>query len=330
MIYFISEILTDNLKFQEGQMISIPGIYSVVYMVSPSFSGSTLLSYLISSHTQVTTIGERNKFWRKMFVNHPVGSQTCSCGEDFKECDYWVDLKQFIEKEIPPQLLKVDFSDFYLFTNHYLARLGAKVCRSLAKKNHLDRLSWPFKNRFRAILDENFYLIKYILKKNGACYFLDSSKNPYHVMYLDSHPQISVKVIQIFRDGRGYLHSSLKRSPARSVEEICEEWNFILQRNQEILSMWGGGILNVKYENLCLFPKKELIDIFKFLDLEPSGFTTNFSTENVHIMGNNEMRLVKFSGIRNEEVWRNQLTKKQLNIFEKISGELNYKIGYTT
>ena len=56
----------------------------LTYILAPSHSGSTLLSLLLSSHPDVTTVGEIN-----VSALDDPSRYLCSCGEPLRECDFW-------------------------------------------------------------------------------------------------------------------------------------------------------------------------------------------------------------------------------------------------
>src|SRR5690606_37344402 len=53
------------------------------YIASPSFSGSTLLTFLLNAHPDVCTVGE-------LKAGMPDGyNYVCSCGVPLGQCDFW-------------------------------------------------------------------------------------------------------------------------------------------------------------------------------------------------------------------------------------------------
>lgn len=58
----------------------------LVYIVSPSHSGSTLLDLLLNAHSQMASVGELKKFGTVTLT----GDRPCSCGEKpLSGCDFW-------------------------------------------------------------------------------------------------------------------------------------------------------------------------------------------------------------------------------------------------
>ena len=65
----------------------------LVYIASPSYSGSTLLTFLLNAHRDVATMGELK--WG------PIDLETycCSCGELLTACPFWQDVARRVEAE---------------------------------------------------------------------------------------------------------------------------------------------------------------------------------------------------------------------------------------
>src|SRR5947208_1570085 len=55
-----------------------------VYVMAHSFSGSTLLSFLLGAHPEVATVGE-------MYISPAFNTEgyLCSCGEPIDGCPFW-------------------------------------------------------------------------------------------------------------------------------------------------------------------------------------------------------------------------------------------------
>lgn len=83
----------------------------------------------------------------------------------------------------------------------------------------------------------------------------------------------------------------------------------------------------VRYESLCAEPETTLTRIFEFFGLDPMRVELDFRSVEHHILGNS-MRLGSSSDIRLDEKWRSQLTDADLNIFDRIAGKFNRRLGY--
>ena len=59
----------------------------LIYIMSPSYSGSTLLTMLLAQHPQIASIGEL-----KATAMGPMDNYQCSCGEPLLQCGFWREL----------------------------------------------------------------------------------------------------------------------------------------------------------------------------------------------------------------------------------------------
>jgi hypothetical protein len=88
-------------------------------------------------------------------------------------------------------------------------------------------------------------------------------------------------------------------------------------------------IFEVRYEALCSNPELELSRLCNFFGVE---FTPNillFPQSVRHAVGGNPMRFDNSNRkIELREHWRNELSEKQLEEFDRVGGELNRSLGY--
>ena len=63
-------------------------VENLVYIMAHSFSGSTLLTYLMAMHPQISTIGEL-----KASPREDTDKYICSCGKSIKECHFWKNVR---------------------------------------------------------------------------------------------------------------------------------------------------------------------------------------------------------------------------------------------
>ena len=61
----------------------------MLYLLAPSYSGSTLLTYLLAQHPSIATVGEL-----KATSRGDLDVYRCSCGELMRECGFWQELTQ--------------------------------------------------------------------------------------------------------------------------------------------------------------------------------------------------------------------------------------------
>ena len=75
----------------------------LLYILAPSFSGSTLLTYLLAQHPRVATVGEL-----KATQMGPIDDYRCSCGEPMRTCAFW----QALDREAGADGVDFSLEDF--------------------------------------------------------------------------------------------------------------------------------------------------------------------------------------------------------------------------
>jgi hypothetical protein len=176
------------------------------------------------------------------------------------------------------------------------------------------------------------------------------SKVGLRLKYLLRNPGLDVRVLRLVRDGRAV--SMTHTSPAefadaadprhRSGGSGLVRPNFRLPMDEAALlwrhsneeadrvtaSLPHAQWLEVRYEELCRHPEETLRGVCEFLGLPPAPVGGNFrEAKPQHIVGNG-MRFDRSSEIRLDERWRTHLSVENLQIFERLAGELNRKYGY--
>jgi len=298
----------------------------LVYLTSPSFSGSTLLTTLLGSHPQIATVGEL-----KAHVGPPdMHPHTCSCGLAVVDCPFWREActrARRFEQSILPERLGTHFghpeSRLFQLASH------AKIRGPCFEWFRMVVLKMPgFKKPFNRILARNLALTRSIMEMKEAKLFLDSSKDVARLYYLLRSGQWDIKILRLVRDGRGTLNSFLKHHPEMSTSYIARKWCGYREQVRHLLMHFPDTpSITINYETLVDQVAQTLERLADFLGLEQS-FQTPFDTSRQHIFGN-PMRLQTLESIQLDESWRVQLTPKDLCTFERIAGDTNRRLGYS-
>ena len=155
-----------------------------IYILSQRYSGSTLLSYLLGTHPDIATIGERRKFYVNSWKTdeHP-DQRLCSCGTPFYQCSHWNEIKSSVYERLKGTKLSSNATEFKIF-NH---KLFNQIASEMVKYSLIRGLKWsklPFKKRLEELLHFNQVLVEEILRIQQKPIFLDSSKTIDHILYL--------------------------------------------------------------------------------------------------------------------------------------------------
>lgn len=281
MVFFVG--MNNNLNKEEQPI-------SVVYIAGTSFSGSTILGYVLGSDTRFINAGELKFFHRVLEMN-----KICSCGVPVEECTFW---KPFHN----------DTYNIYEIPNK--RTIAKEVLQIL-----LGHLSFDKKTNET----DEYRLLENILtaaKKTqpDASVIIDVSKSISRLIELVRTPGIDVKVIYMQRDAYGVL-SSFKKHKQGVLRGFV---NYIINHVsfRKLVKSLPVETLTVSYKSLAQDTDVELRRIGNFIGADYSNYINNISTIDFHVMRGNRFVQQKilsgFEGIRYDESW-----KKRLNIVEK-------------
>ncbi len=320
----------------------------LVYILAASHSGSTLLAMTLGAHPDICTIGE-------LKANHldNVDKYLCSCGSRIKECPFYRQLNQrMCEKGIEFDITDAK-TDFRNINSGYVRWLMGPLHRGVILEKIRDTalaISPTWQRASKEIQHRNSVLIETLCEITGAKVVVDSSKIGLRLKFLLKNPELDVKVIHLIRDGRAvaltYMNPAEfadaddpnlreggtggnRASEKLSIEQSAYQWRRCMEEAENILSqIHSDRKIVVKYEDFCTDTENQLNRIFEFIGVEPSKAVKDFRSVTQHVIGNG-MRLNQSSKIELDERWKDILTDKQLEIFERIAGKKNRSYGYT-
>ncbi len=296
-----------------------------LYILSQRYSGSTLLSFLLATHPEISTIGERRKFYVKSIRPSGNTGLQCSCGAYFKDCAFWNGIKEKVLSRVDPATLTTNATEFQLFPNKYKDKLAQEILRRAWLNN------WPFSKKLfrsrRTLLEQfNRELVRAILEMEGNKVFLDSSKNIQQAFHLSQIEAFDLHIIWLSRDPRAQVASSLKYN-SWTIAEATRRWKSEMEENQKMLERMGVRYTRLTYEALCRDPQVEMKKLFEFAGLPAEDFSLNFRNYDQHIMGNYNMRLGKDTKIEERRDWLKKLKPEEIALIEKLTKK--YRTHYT-
>ena len=297
-----------------------------VYITSPSFSGSTLLTFLLNLHPDITTIGEMKG------ESMDLQRYSCSCGSPIGKCGFWKRLVAGMHA----RGTSYDLTDVWTQCGFRIP--DSPFLNRLVRHRHHSRpiellrdavvgLSPTGRWAFRRISRTNAAFVATVNELQGGSVFVDSSKDPIRLKYLRRLNMLPIKVIHIVRDGRGVMLSSMKHygwTPHRAANEVATAMREI----EHVLGSFDDSSkITVCYEDLCRDPDASMKRLFSFIGVKPERAATDLQRVEHHILGNS-MRLGGISEIRLDSKWMRELTAEHLALFDRIAGRLNGTYGY--
>ncbi len=323
----------------------------LVYILAASHSGSTLLSMLLSSHRQIATVGEINLSSENM---GEISLYRCSCGEFIRQCKFWHKVKEGMSARGLEFELACAGTGYASIESWYPRRLLGSMHRGKFLELLRDvalGLSLTWRKQLPKIHRLNAALASTVSEITRTEIIVDSSKVALRLKYLLKNPDLDVKVIRLIRDGRGvaltymdpdgfadakdralrgggsggYRHDDQRLSMAQAAGE----WRCDNEEAEHILRCLSTSqCIEVRYEELCEDTDNTLGQLFEFLGLDPNERVQDFRRAEHHVVGNG-MRLDTTSQIRLDERWKSVLTENDLQVFERVAGDMNGRYGYS-
>ena len=296
-----------------------------IYILSQRYSGSTLLSFLLATHPDIATIGERRKFYNKSIRPNPNENQECSCGQKFENCNFWSKIKKGLSTKVSKKDLKTNVTEFRLFNNKYAHRLAGDLYK-FSVLNGFSKSMQPFGKRMRKMVEINQILVEEILALKNCSTFLDSSKTIDHALYLSQIHGFDFYVIWLARDPRAQVHSAVKYNDW-TFKKATQHWVNEMKANEQVLNKTKIPHLELQYNALCQNPEKEINRILNFVGLDSDNFSLDFRNYEQHIMGNDAMRLGKEVKIKERKEWQTNLSAANIATIENLTA--NYQQYYS-
>ncbi len=292
-----------------------------------SYSGATLLAFLLDSHPQIASVGEMNG----LIPSEDPETYLCSCGKRIRGCEFW----QAVSCEMDKRGFEFDVAHFDTAfewggprwrQRMRLASLGSP--RLDAVRDMLLQALPEERRQLKRALTRNTAFVESVLEITGKCVFVDTSKDHLRARALNRLTAFDVRAIHLVRDPRGVAASRLNRGVRIDARQAARQWVRLHRRLQTTLSaLPREKYIRVRYEDLCREPQQVLSQLFQFCGVDPDYTITDLRAAPHHIVGN-AMRLNNLSAIRLDERWRELLTREQQQEIWQVAGRLGAQFGY--
>ena len=298
---------------------------TLLYLLAPSYSGSTLLTYLLSQHDRIATIGEL-----KATRMGDVDRYDCSCGTRIRECAFWQELaRRAADRDV--EFSVDDFGTVFGSSNALLD----KVMRATVRGPWFERLRSALlalapgaAARRRAIARRNFVLGQVVCEMQDGDIFLDGSKDAVRLRHFIDAGLWDIRVIYLQRDGRGVTNSYRKHDDM-SRDRAIDYWLANVRELERMRArLPGESVFDLRYEDLCREPARTMSELWRWLGIAERPLEALAETaDKSHILGN-RMRLTNVAEIRYDESWRRISSADDLERFAERAGHVNRQLGY--
>lgn len=291
----------------------------LIYIVSSRYSGTTLLSAILGAHPDISTIGERKKFYIKSLRPGGKGRFDCSCGKLYSECEYWTAIRDEVIAKIPDSYLRTDVTQFRLYQNNLLNKTGRRITKNLIANNRSIGFT-PFAGRIREMCEVNKHIVNSTLQLDDNEVFVDSSKPIHHALYLSLIEDFDFYVVYMIRDPRAQAASGMKYhkwSPEKAAHTWLREHSGI----RKVFNTWNVKKYEMTYGRFCREPMLHLKEILDFAGVDKSQASLDFRSTSKHFSGNKRMLKAKTTEITERKDWLEQLSAQEIKTIEGIAGD---------
>ena len=306
---------------------------NVIYITSDNRSGSTMLDMMLGGHSNITALGEihhlRSYVLQDRSDYNPIHELVCLCGKEVSDCKYWTEIEMALGRSF--DLLKL--RPYYLVRD----KQGSALDQNLRKfiRWVLQRLPGLYENRItyrilgdKVVATDSFDLYETVSRISGAPYVLDSSKDPFRLRELIYKGAKRIKVIILYRDYKGVIHSKTRRG--MPLKKAAMQWKRHVQQ-MDLFSkhLNGNQVLRVRYEDLCTNTEKEMRRICGFLDLNFELAVLQRNREGLHQIGGSPSKFIgSEQSIKLDESYKEGLTAKEISFAYKLVRTEADALGY--
>jgi hypothetical protein len=308
---------------------------NLIYIASNGRSGSTLLETILGNHSSIVNVGEI-QVWPKNIIEG--GSVPCGCGKTVSDCSFWASMQQKINplQQSPP---KIDF-----FRENYYAGKAVRWSRlsEFSKMKTPDRITQEIKNygeNNQAVFQA---LLELLESQTGTRYqwIVDSSKDPYRLLWLVRSQLFNIKVIHLVKDPRAFVYSMTKKILQQQPENkgkliemtVSKSLAWVLQNSlfSQIASNYlaKSDYLLINYEKLAAEPQATVKEICQTIGCQfEKEAVTSFRHNKNHTIAGNPMRF-RQGGIVLDEEWKTSFPPVYQRLTELITSMNTSRYGY--
>jgi len=317
-----------TITFEKGKTLTRKEtVPSYIVAQTTSFSGATLLAFLLNNHSQIATVAEMEGL-----VNvTDYENYSCSCGQKVKKCVFW----QSIKHEMSKRGFEFDVANFGTRLEMGGPRLIQYLRRGSTRINAIDTLrdtifyNLPSESRrLKALVARNEALIDSVLDITDKEIFFDTSKRRLRLRVMHKFSKFNVRAIHLVRDVRGVVASNLRRDSSITAAEAARNWAKLHHRHKRLLAtLPTEAYIRLRYEDLCRDVSATLEKLYNFFGVDPTVRVTDFRNGSHHMIGST-MRLRSETEIKLDERWKTMLTNAQLEEIDQVAGNLRREFGY--
>lgn len=301
--------------------------FNIIYIMSFSRSGSTLLDIVLGNHPYMFSCGELMRLASHGWIK----KEYCSCEKTVAQCALW--------------------SKVYAAWHEKTGLMPEDLERLQEKYERLRSLFSVLKNKiapseeFKTYQHATLSLFEAIHEITGKDNIIDSSKSPSRFFALSTIKQLKIKPIHLVRDSRAVSWSMAKsyeknikagienNMPAESVTKTAVMWLFYnLQASVTAGFASAQKPARIRYEDLTASPKETLAKACNYCECDPDALIKKIENNDPftieHVAAGNRLRMSKSINIKHDDEWEKNMPANFKQKAELITGLLLKKYGY--
>lgn len=254
--------------------------YSIVYIAGMPHSGSTLLDLMVSTHSQIFSVGEAFQLADYAHTRRTKNEQTklgneCTCGAGTVwQCTFWPEVDRLMRSRSGKGLRDLDIQS----------------------------------PDARAFHQDNKLLFDAVAEISGARVIVDSSKLGRRLGALIASDFAPVVPIYLHRDPRGQIYSVIRRTRQRMLRPALR---YCRETIQTAALLRRHPHISVVYEDLVMHPAEQMQKIMEGIGLPFESAQLDWHEPVRHNLSGNAMRRSADSKIKVDEKWRRELSPGQ-------------------
>lgn len=264
---------------------------NLIYIVGTSFSGSTLMSFLLGSIKEVFSLGEVKMFNRKVF-------KVCTCGQQSLSCPFWGKYYRMNYKAF----------DRHGPVKQLWSSLGILLGKKIPQNSLFNTDDYQF---LKAIFED-------VQKEDKtAKYLIDTSKNLWRLSHLLQCEGINVHIVYTQRELSATVASYNKRYRWGFLKGLLAYWskNLLTKRFLKINNL---DYMVVNNSDIRYRPEETMQKLGDFLEVDYSNFQEQIKDRVFHVRAGNsytrDQFINGFKGIRKKDDWKRHLNRLQIKV----------------
>ena len=290
-----------------------------ISLLSSSYSGSTLLSTLLSlPGTGIVSFGDTYPIPGRLY------DENCTCGEKITDCVF--------RKLLESKMHAVSYDNYSWinsspFPGHrLLSRIG------IGKSVFPLYVLMPVSVReilFSSYFGENQCMLDCIQEITNCTHYLDGCKSLVRTELLNTKYD-DFKIIHLIKDPRAYIYSVIRRNNRKNINKVLNNWIDYNTKAYSFREKVGPeNYHQINFEELILNTRQSLNNLLSGIgkDINFSLPADDIDISDLHIIGNKMRLSFKHIENRNDE-WRHHLDPDTIDYINKRIMDIKW-LDYT-